>query len=317
MEKYVCAAMFLLSTSQNLFHNFRSACLFVLSFMFNVQLYKHAEQSTINNIVNKFKRYSATMYDDEHSPLGLIIDREHLIPSYIAYNSEWVHEKTLYILCTQRTHEKMTRANKSSIVCTPSLAEEEDDNISLVYRNGTYDYFSYKYRAVHISHSYTTEQEKTASRISAKYEHASFCTAYIHGSVGTGKTMLSYLLARQLKGTICETFNPTEPTDHFDDLYSKVNPTKRRPLIILLDEIDVLIERIHTGAVPTHKKYPVQIYNKTTWNMFFDKINMGLYPNVIVVLCSNANPSKIDGFDKCYLRNERVHIIAKLNTSLI
>lgn len=317
MEKYICAAMFLLSTSQNIIHNFRSACLFILSFTFDIRLYKHTDQNTINNIVNKFKRYSATMYDDEGSPLGIIIDCDQLIPSYIAYNSEWLNDNVLYILCSRHTHDRITSMKKESLIALPELVKDEHDETSLVYRTGTYDYFTYKYRSVHITYSYTTEQERIASRILSKYHDSAFCVSYVYGNVGTGKTMLSYLLTHSLNGTVCETFNPTEPSDNFDNLYSKVNPTKKKPLIVLLDEIDVLIEHIHLGVFPTHKKYPVQIYNKTTWNLFFDKINMGLYPNVIVVLCSNIAPSKIDALDKCYLRNERVHIIDKLTKSLI
>ena len=114
--------------------------------------------------------------------------------------------------------------------------------------------------------------------------------------------------------TICDTYNPAEPSNIFDSFYSSVNPTKSKPLVILLDEIDVIISRIHNNEILLHEKYTTQIYNKVTWNLFFDKLNMGLYPNVIVILCSNMSPTDIDKMDKCYLRKNRIHIISEMKS---
>jgi hypothetical protein len=51
-------------------------------------------------------------------------------------------------------------------------------------------------------------------------------------------------------------FNPTNPGDSFDKLYSHIEPTKEKPMIVVLEEVDLF-------GYPKHNM-PNTIYNKTT-----------------------------------------------------
>ena len=53
--------------------------------------------------------------------------------------------------------------------------------------------------------------------------------------------------------------------------------------------------------------------NKTGWNTLLDKIQLGIYPNVILLLTSNMDVKKINQMmDESYLRKGRMDIIASL-----
>ena len=45
---------------------------------------------------------------------------------------------------------------------------------------------------------------------------------------------------------------------------------------------------------------------------FLDKIGMGIYPNIILILSSNKSIHEIDKMDPCYLRKGRVNIVSEL-----
>ena len=61
-----------------------------------------------------------------------------------------------------------------------------------------------------------------------------------------------------------------------------------------------------------HKKYLISVKDKTTWNKFLDKFEYGLYPYVILILCSNNSIDKMNQLDKSYLRNGRINIFHEM-----
>jgi hypothetical protein len=119
-------------------------------------------------------------------------------------------------------------------------------------------------------------------------------------------------MARDLKCYLCDTFNPCEPSDSFSNMYHTIDPTPQKPLILLLDEVDVMITKVHEETIVPHKNHPIQIYNKSTWNNMLDKIDYGLYPNIILVLCSNKTFQEINEMDPSYLRKGRIDLVQHL-----
>ena len=119
--------------------------------------------------------------------------------------------------------------------------------------------------------------------------------------------MLCYILAKELGGSLCDTFTPSKPGSYFEDLYTRVSPTTNKPFILLLDEVDIMLQQIHNQTIVQHKNISTQIHDKTTWNRFFDNIQRGMYPHLIVILCSNINKTEIDKkYNACYLRKGRI-----------
>ena len=48
-------------------------------------------------------------------------------------------------------------------------------------------------------------------------------------------------------------------------------------MILVFDEVDIILNRIHGNNIERHKHIPIEIYDKTSWNRFMDEINLGLY----------------------------------------
>jgi hypothetical protein len=110
-----------------------------------------------------------------------------------------------------------------------------------------------------------------------------------------------------------DSFNPFEQGDNFASLYTMVNPSSDRPLIIILEEIDCNISKMHSGLIQINKYIPTQIKTKTDWNGFLDKFDRGLYPNVIIIMTTNKSISYFDELDPSYLRKGRVDLKIKFN----
>jgi hypothetical protein len=83
-------------------------------------------------------------------------------------------------------------------------------------------------------------------------------------------------------------------------------------LILVLEEIDIAIQKIHSDEIQPHKNFPILIHNKTSWNRFFDRVQRGIYPNVIVLLTSNKPPEHIHTLDSAYLRDNRINLTLEL-----
>lgn len=81
-------------------------------------------------------------------------------------------------------------------------------------------------------------------------------------------------------------------------------------MILILEEVDSVITKVHSSTIPLHKHIPVAVSNKSSWNTFFDDIKI-LYPNMILIMTSNVPPLVIDSLDSSYLREG--HVIIFIN----
>jgi hypothetical protein len=131
-------------------------------------------------------------------------------------------------------------------------------------------------------------------------------TVFVHGVSGAGKSTLGLLVAKELRGTYCHDFNPTEPGDSLMSFLRDTDTDNEEngPTVIVLEEIDAMISSIHAGTIQKHPKITVSVHNKTTFNTFLD--DMVFNKNVILILTSNVGRETINGLDSSYLRKGRV-----------
>lgn len=196
-------------------------------------------------------------------------------------------------------------------VDTPSC--EEPETMDVFERTGPFQnmYFYKRPLPTTILPKPRPAQGRVMENISAILEEQKRVVVFLHGSPGTGKSMLALLLARRLKATYCSTLKPWQPGDQLSDLYHEVEPTADHPLVIVFDEIDQTIYQIHDG-IPTHPKIPICVTNKMGWNRMLDEIDWGLFPHLVVIMTSNQSPTVIHNLDPSYLRPGRVHLTAHL-----
>jgi hypothetical protein len=132
----------------------------------------------------------------------------------------------------------------------------------------------------------------------------------LSGSIGIGKSMLCRLLAQKLNASLCDEYNPCNPraTTFTDLLKSYIQPTATAPVVLVLEEVDVIIQNIHGGLIASHANFHIPVCNKTDWNNFLDRIDYGQYPNVVLIMTTNKPRQWFDDLDPSYMRKGRVNI---------
>lgn len=267
-------------------------------------------------IVHKIKSSKSLFYDENNNPYGYLLLRDpktNYICGIMNLSLSRYEQPDIKIITTPG-HMKYLLSNELIETCdrTIDMIHKQNDNknvFNLCVRHGEYQYIDYRICEIELPHiNYTKQQEKLFTRIVDAYKNKANIACYINGNRGKGKTYFAHLLARSMNATLCKTYNPCEPGNNFCILYSRIMPTKNKPLILLLDEVDIILEKIHNKQVFLHKNIPTEVYDKSTWNAFLDNFDFGIYKNVILLLTSNEPKSKMDALDKSYLRKGRIDI---------
>lgn len=289
-------------------------CLFLKVFNFN--LYWVEDKEKINIVMNKIKNDLCINYDEENTPWGTILNYSFL-PKYICFKKEYKYEP-IYIFTYEEKFKSLIKSNikrgKINLqkIKTNNKIEkaEKIKKIKYLIKRGWYGAISFRPRQVDIkNNSFNKKQEKLYENIMSFYNKNNYAKIFISGDIGKGKTYFSYLLAKYLKCYLCDSFDPTEPSSSLDNIYSCVEHKYNEPLILLIDEVDIILNKITQKEPIYHKKFPIMIKNKIDWNSFLDRIEYGLYKNLILILCSNKTKEEIDTtYDKSFLREGRINI---------
>jgi hypothetical protein len=218
------------------------------------------------------------------------------------------------ILTTKAMFAKMVESEKiaSAFVSSKSTESvesteyvEEAGPLQIYCRIGEYTNLYYSSLRLDVQGLEPKGQQKEIVKdICQKYSETKRGVFFIHGISGASKSTIGLLVAKQLKGTFCHTFNPTDPGDTLHLLLRDSDPCEESPTVIVLEEINTLIRKINEGQVQKHKNITTQINNKSTYNTFFDDLIM--YKHVIIILTSNEDKPAIDSLDPCYLRLGRI-----------
>lgn len=272
----------------------------ILSIYSEYKVFLITDKKRITNI-SKNITYS-TFIDENKTPSGIFLGKKCIGYIHSTYTTN-DNRKELYILLHK---------NDYSLICLSKLEKEmeekEDETINIWYRRGNYFYIEYEKRSIEIDLIPRVNQQHIIEEIEKYYNKQERGVFLITGGPGGGKSAMLGLLGKHFKTNICKKLRITEPGDTLDFLYNKVEPTKEKPLIILFDEIDVTINKIHNNNITLHKHIPIEVYDTNSYNTFFDDINDGLYPYLIVLLTSNKTRKNIDEeLHPCYLREGRVN----------
>lgn len=189
----------------------------------------------------------------------------------------------------------------------------KDNCYRIIFKSGGFDFPDYDMRDINFSYYKPRKnQSKIINDIKLNYNQSNRLTVFLSGTYGSGKTMLTRLLSKNLKACLMDKFNPSKPNTYLHSLYNIVNPSKKKPLVLVIDEVDILLNTIVKG-IPEHKRYDRLVDSKTSWNSFLDDIDIGIYKNLILILCSNKSKEEIDKLDPSFLRKGRVHMYVNMN----
>ena len=193
------------------------------------------------------------------------------------------------------------------------------DKISIFERqSSSYHNIWYKKRDINIkSVKPRVDQQIILDNIISHQKNNNHTVIYLSGKPGSGKSMIGLFLAQYYNSNYCNTLVPWEPGDRINNLYSEVDPTEKKPLILVLEEVDIPLIKIHNNQIELHKHIPTLIKDKTDWNRVFDAIDRGIFPYLIILMTSNKSHEFINQLDPSYLRKGRINLILELNQDLV
>ena len=242
---------------------------------------------------------------------GLIFSWKLGIIAYLYEKTEGNHVVSeLALITTKKNFNRLIadtddKDDKFSIVIHPS------NKIELLVADGSHWNPFYNSLEIKLPEDQNNpNQAQIVSDIFNWYKRNDYCSAFISGQPGTGKSTIASLLTLKLNALLCESFDPTRPGFTLSKLIIRAKPTKEKPLVILFDEVDVMINEIHHGITP-HKNIPIWVHTKSTFNKFLD--HMRFHEHVILIMTSNLTKEQIsEKYDPCYLRKGRVNLYATL-----
>lgn len=217
----------------------------------------------------------------------------------------------IYIYTTHAYFNRLietTTTTYASFALVDHVTKPLEDSVKSVVpiwgRQGTYSNIWYTSINMDVTglHALPVQAPIVHDIVAAFYAKKRLCV-FLHGVVGAGKSTIGLLVAKEIKGSFCHTFNPTDPGDTLHSLLRETR-AQDKPLVVVIEEANILIGNIHTNTIAKHKNIPVSVYNKSSFNTFLD--DLMLYKNLILIMTSNAHRGEIDALDASYLRKGRV-----------
>lgn len=300
----------------------------IFHYLFNYNSYYVENRDNKMKIMKNIKNYYCYSYDENNNPSGFIIEKS-FIPKYYmqVIRDDYIftifcHKDTLNSLLKDDFQKKEINLNDNYVPTEESDEEEEKTNNLVKSKEIIYiaapPYFgdacfyerNINLNNLHEDIDFNHKQESLFKNIMEFYKTNNYCTVFLSGNPGQGKSYFSYIMAHKMGCYLSDGYNPTEPGTFLNMYYNRAkNISATKPLIIMMDEVDIIIEKVHNNKISSHKKLKTEIYDKITWNGVFDKVGYGLFPFIIVVMTSNKDKTYIDNMDPCYLRNGRVNVV--------
>ena len=288
----------------------------IVAHLFKIQGYKITDQTECNQLISKLNIKRSVFYKNG-KPFGLFYGKWYIghIGSNDSQNGS--QGQTMHIIMKRTTYETVTDTAAADTVDTvdnkSSTETPEKKIIDIRERRGNpwwWEYSDRKYDATKFLKREPRDYQQEViddilSVIKSKASHSG--TFFIYGDPGTGKSLLTLLLAKQIGAYYCDTWKPTDPGDNLSKVYSTISPDDDKPLVLVLEECDKLIINVLEGNVKPHLYIPIPMMDKSDWNSMLDKVtDLGFYPNLILILTSNVSRDTLHEKDASILRDGRI-----------
>jgi len=279
-----------------------------LCYLFNYKYYfimedKETSQHIIKLLSKDVIAWSTKIMHGKEINTGMFIGR-----NCVGYIDNMTYEDPKIHIITHYAYYKKITEHKEESIISPVLMLEtkpEKNKIEMLVRTGIYKNFFYRTYRLDLTHlTPLGDQIPIIDQIVKLYQEKGRATIFIDGISHAGKSSIGYLVAKQLGGKYCHSFNPTDPGDQISMLVLDADMDDT-PLVVVLEEVDILIHNIHNQQLFHNKEIPTAVHNKTTWTSFLD--DMFIYRKVILIMTSNTYKKELDQLDVAYLREGRVH----------
>ena len=151
-------------------------------------------------------------------------------------------------------------------------------------------------------------------KICKSYEENVFhiCRSLVWGEPRKGKSFIGKLLADKYKSAYCFDIKLDSPGTQILKLWETFKPEKDKPLIVQIDEFDILLKNIHHHTINhKHDWLKTMIYDKQSYNTFISEYLICL-PYVIYLFTMNSSPGDINKMDSSFIRTNRIDLIIEM-----
>ena len=282
--------------------------LYAFSFVFRMRFYLVLEdRETMNAFLKKLKK-------DIVSTTTCSIQNREVVAGYFVGKQCFGFIETSYddvkvsMFCKPAYYTYLKKVDdvKHEATNKESLKTTVVSKIDTFMRKGSFKNFYYVKVKLDLSHVVALgDQSQIIHEIVKVYEAHGRASIFIDGVTNAGKSTIGYLVAKELRGSYCHNFNPTDPGDFLTNLVVESLWDNEGPLVLVLEEADEMIKKIHNNTVGLNHKMPTSVHNKTTWCSFLD--DMIFYRKIVLIMTSNTLKQELDALDPSYLRKGRVH----------
>ena len=241
----------------------------ILGHFIKIQGYKINDQTECNQIITKLNVKRSVFYHNG-KPFGLFYGKWYI--GYI-YSNESQHNQghTMYLIIKRAKFDEITNGDKM-VKADDGMTMTEKKIIDIRERRGNpwwWEYSDRKYDATKFLKKEAREYQQNIiddilKTVNSKASRSG--TFFIYGDPGTGKSLLTLLLAKQIGAYYCDTWKPTDPGDNLSKVYSTISPDDDKQLVLVLEECDKLIVNVIKGNIKPHIYIPIQMMDKSDWN---------------------------------------------------
>jgi hypothetical protein len=295
----------------------------ILGILFSLSLYRYTKVHYMNSDIDgpnteKLMKYmkedmkfmqSTITFEGDQEPYGYCFSWKKRYIAYVNQGSSSQNGKSKFtgIIFIGNLPDNIKKEE--------SVVAEKKDIIKLYLARAYYNNIPQEVKLPFSGFNPRDKQLMIMNQIKDKYDESKFsiCRALIYGKAGGGKSFIGKLLAKELDAQLCFDLRLDEPGTPLMSMWQFSSPEKNNPLIVQIDEFDVLIHKVHRGDLKNdHKWLRRMIYDKQSFNTFMSEY-LNCLPYVIYVFTMNSNPSDINALDESYIRDNRMDLVLELN----
>jgi hypothetical protein len=296
---------------------FLSLCVYAFSKYYSYYVFDSvSDPINTTNLLKKIKKNEGfisqlTISDGSKEPTGVCINYNE---GYIAY----IHNYNVSNNFNSKMNSSIYIIGKCpiEIKAITNINNEEDNNdfvklyLSSQYHDGNFKEISLPFKKFE---PYDCQQ-KIMEKIVDSYRDNKFfiCRSLIYGEPKKGKSFIGKLLAHEFKSAYCFDVKLDSPGTQILNLWNTFKPEENRPLIIQIDEFDILIKKCHDKSItPRHDWMRTMVYDKQSYNTFISEYLICL-PYVIYLFTMNSTPEEINKLDTSYIRQNRIDLLIEI-----
>ena len=302
----------------------------ILSFICSVVIYKLSQSYSYyvfdslcdpintNNLLKKIKKNEGfisklSIKDGSKEPTGICFNYNEKYLAYIEnYNtSNNFNSKTnsvIYIIGKCPIEIK-------AITSINNEDDEESKDFVKLYLSSQYHDGNFKEISLPFKNFEPFDcQQKIMEQIIDKYKESKFyiCRSLIYGAPKKGKSFIGKLLAYEFDSAYCFDIKLDNPGTQLLNLWETFKPDKKKPLIVQIDEFDILIKKCHEQKIVNkHDWLKTMVYDKQSYNTFISEYLICL-PYIIYIFTMNSTPEELNKLDTSYIRQNRIDLLLEL-----